>query len=440
MRKRVLARSSWTLAGLDQHHGMGRSSLSIGLLCLTVILLVSRCAVLRRAIISNYAIASLAHLISTLAASPTPQIQAGQWGFQQLSIPNRMLGILAQRKGYSDVAMIYYQRARLETSDPIATYLLGQALLERGDRDSAVKIWRQLGAKAVSRLAWNCSIRAARALSREEWSTVIDLGSLAVTLDPSLAQAHYYLGVANMQLNHLDEAIIAYEKALELQVDSADRSRTLKGLGDTYRKLGDNNQALGFYREAVDELNTSISALEALGNLCRAEGFYSESEAAFKAILTTDSGYVYAYLGIGDIFRDQGMYSQARYWYEQARHVSPASGLGELSLGRLALLEDNPMLALDYLLLAEPLLPLDHKYIWAEIGRSYRAMGQLRNAAVAYSRAVAVVGRDKTCIWIWEEWAQTLTAQGDFLAAQKVWKEILSMDPMNQMAIRALQK
>jgi rhomboid protease GluP len=129
----------------------------------------------------------------------------------------------------------------------------GTALVTRAQRDSA-----------ASRL-----FRAENAIDREAWEEAIAELEQAVSQDPSLADAYFYLGLARNQLGQWEVAALAYESALALEPDY---SPARWNLAITYLELERFLEArtqfesyLQYNPEASEEVAPYLEELSTLG-------------------------------------------------------------------------------------------------------------------------------------------------------------------------------
>lgn len=87
------------------------------------------------------------------------------------------------------------------------------------------------------------------ACRRAKWRDAVEPLARLVKLDVASAQTHFYLGEALNKLDRLPEALVAYEKATEL--DPANW-RALKGVGIVLDRMGRPADAAAYYRRARD--------------------------------------------------------------------------------------------------------------------------------------------------------------------------------------------
>jgi len=73
------------------------------------------------------------------------------------------------------------------------------------------------------------------------------------------------------------------------------------------------------------ETSSSLEIALASANLLRVRGSYSEAEKRCIEVLRADPNNVHAHSLLGDIYRDQGRFEDARQWYQMALDLNPRS-------------------------------------------------------------------------------------------------------------------
>lgn len=117
------------------------------------------------------------------------------------------------------------------------------------------------------------------------------------------------LGTAFDQMGESDEAIKAFEHAIELGPDRA--NLTHFNLGYIYNRRNRWPKAVGHLRKAVGLMPDNVDARHKLGV---ALFMLQQSDAAleqFQEVLKRDPGYDKAYLGLGEVYLQQGRFQEA---------------------------------------------------------------------------------------------------------------------------------
>lgn len=194
-------------------------------------------------------------------------VKAGQWALKATEADNtsskafHVLAMALERMGHLHKALITYERAyELDPEDPellinlgltawnlkltegairmFKLYIancpdsplgynnLGSCLADMGQAEEAIETLRAaLYRMPEEAILWNSLATVLAESNRPDESLIFY--EEAARLAPGFARAHHNLGYAYMHLDELAKALIAYDKALELVIDPAERIETL---------------------------------------------------------------------------------------------------------------------------------------------------------------------------------------------------------------------
>ena len=117
----------------------------------------------------------------------------------------------------------------------------------------------------------------------------------AVSLDPTLAEAHFRLGLAYEALNKADEAEDEYKKAVETYkkylTDNSEDAEAHYNLGQTYAGLEQYSDAIREFKQAVKIKSEDPDIYYDLGLAHIKLAQYSEAASAFSKALEIDPDY-----------------------------------------------------------------------------------------------------------------------------------------------------
>ncbi len=164
-------------------------------------------------------------------------------------------------------------------------YVKAMIELDKGDQDAAI-------ADLNVAIAENPSLRMARMklgelyLTRKDYNNAVPHLQAASDLDPYTVENHYNLGVELQVLNRLQEAALAYIRALRL--DANDFGCNMN-LGLVYFGLGQVDPAIYFIEKATRIEPSSARAWSNLGVVYDAAGNQILAEASYRKALELDS-------------------------------------------------------------------------------------------------------------------------------------------------------
>ena len=143
---------------------------------------------------------------------------------------------------YADAVDASRQALTLDTRHNEARYALATSLMRLGSTDEAKKeleTFQRVQAETMANTRRQSELKvilrdAAAGLAKNEYVEAAALIRKALTIDPDNAGAQRDLGVALMKTTRYDEAILAFQKSLQL----ADTAEVHQLLADTYTSMG----------------------------------------------------------------------------------------------------------------------------------------------------------------------------------------------------------
>ena len=144
----------------------------------------------------------------------------------------------------------------------------------------------------------------------------------AIHMFPSQKTKEQWLDEGNILQNssHYEEALVAYERALQLDANYAD---AYDAMGDAYSSLHRYQEAFDAFHRAIQLDPTYAHAYEGKGHILYNRQRYQEALVAFERALQLDSDAVSAYHGKGDTLYYLSRYQEALLAYERAIRLDP---------------------------------------------------------------------------------------------------------------------
>jgi len=237
--------------------------------------------------------------------------------------------------------------------------------------------------------------------TREGHEQAIALLTRATEVDQNFALAHYALGVSLQATNNRWKASGEFRKALQLD---ANFTTAYKSLGDLLvtspRRLYD--QAIQAYQKAVELSPDYAEAFVGLGDARQAKGQYDEAIAEYRKALQLEPENARVHYGMGKIYyNEKQLYHEAVAEYERAIQLEPKFIEAHLSLGEL----------------------FEEKGLYQEAVARYTHVLSIdaRHPGATYGLALAYENLDaKKAIEQWERYIELATG----LASEKEWVDI----------------
>ena len=241
---------------------------------------------------------------------------------------------------------------------------------------------------------------------------------------PEKPGAWYRLGVILRLAGKNDEAIAAYQRAIELDPKDA---YPHNGLGNVYWALGCYDEAIAAYQRAI-ELDPKVAAPHnGLGNVYAQMGRYDEAIAAYQRAIELDPNYAHPYHGLGNVYSDLGRYEEAIAAYQRAIELDPKdayphNGLGNVyrALGRY----EEAIAAYQRAIQLDPKDAYPHN----RLGSVYADLGRYDEAIAAYQRAIQLDPKDAAPH---NNLANIFVKLGRFDEAQREYNERIRLAPEN---------
>lgn len=154
----------------------------------------------------------------------------------------------------------------------------------------------------------------------------------ALELEPMYPQAHNNLGAVLMKRGKSRGAIKALLEAVRLKPDF---DRAWVNLGAAHASLGELDQAVGAYRQALTVNPLLVEARYNLGTLWMENGKPRRASAEFQRALEVDAEFVEAAIALGGVSESLGDFDAARAAYERVLQLRPGDPEALVALARL---------------------------------------------------------------------------------------------------------
>lgn len=142
----------------------------------------------------------------------------------------------------------------------------------------------------------------------------------------------FRLGVAAHRRGAFEEAVRYYRAALE---DTPDDAEVLNNLGTAYRSMGRLADAETHFRRAIAVDPSYAAAWSNLGVVLDGQGREDDAVAAYQEALRHDPGNAGAKVNLAQAYQGLGMTERARSLLQQVLTADPASSEAHYALGRV---------------------------------------------------------------------------------------------------------
>jgi tetratricopeptide (TPR) repeat protein len=184
------------------------------------------------------------------------------------------------------------------------------------------------------------------------------------------AVAVAYRGVTHAQIEHYDEALTDFSRAIELQPDYA---RAIAGRGVTHRVMARYDEALADFNRVIELQPDDAWSITSRGQTYQLMGRYDEALADFNRAIELKPDYARAMASRGQTYQLMGRYDEALADFNRAIELQPDDAWSITSRGhtyRLMRCYDEALADFNRAIELKP----DYAWAIAQRGLTYRQM------------------------------------------------------------------
>lgn len=198
----------------------------------------------------------------------------------------------------------------------------------------------------------------------------------AIQVDPQFGIPYSNLALTYLAQGHFAEAVLLYQKSIDLLHSDAEKAVSWNGLGNAYRRMNDYANAVAAYRKAA-ELDPATAGIRD-----RADDF-QKTESPRDAKGWND---------LGELFAKTGSVDEALDAFQHAVDLEPENGQAYGNLARTLITQNKYREAIPLLQKSIDLLKdeKDKAAAWNRLGNVYRKLNDYDNAIKAYQKAVVL--------------------------------------------------
>jgi tetratricopeptide (TPR) repeat protein len=171
------------------------------------------------------------------------------------------------------------------------------------------------------------------------YTDIETLYNTTIIRNPECWMAHIWLGSLAFSRGHVDEAIVHYQKALEIKPDSV---MAHNNLGAAMQSQGRMDDAIAHFRRAV-EIDPRYGGMRFnLANALASRGRINEAIAQYQKTLEMEPHFQEAHGNLGDLFAIQGKLDEAVRQYLAVLSSNPSNALSHTKLGMVLIRQGKP--------------------------------------------------------------------------------------------------
>ena len=152
------------------------------------------------------------------------------------------------------------------------------------------------------------------------YTNIETLWQTTIERNPKAWMAHNNLGTVLLQKGRVDEAIVHFRKALEIETDHPDAQANL---GSALLQKGELDEAIAQYYKSLEIKPTQALVHYDLGNALLLKGQVDEAVAHYEKALELKPAYADVYNNLGIVLFQKRQVDQAIAYYQKALEINP---------------------------------------------------------------------------------------------------------------------
>ena len=302
-------------------------------------------------------------------------------------------------------------------SDAMLLSMLGRAEIGLGDTESAIHYFEQSSAADPANPLVKLSLAASYLQAGRAADAIKVLESMQ-DVPGNLYRREMLLIGAYLGENRRDDAIEQGDILLrKYSQDSAAHAL----VGVLHKSIGSNDRAEGHFNQALEFDPDNLGALYNLGVIALSAADMNLAAARFGQLLDSHPAFLPGLASLAAVLQHQNNLAEMRPRLTAAIDVAPNSIAPRVLMARVELASGQPDAALAEINDARELFPDEAGLDYLE-GTVLRSKGQIEEALIYFSRAVAASPDNKTYV---RDFASTMIEVGDVELANDLPREAL---------------
>lgn len=283
-----------------------------------------------------------------------------------------------------------------------------------------IKPGKKTTSKQRSQIDWLTRVTALE--EKKDWPRLLTWSKQWAKTEPDHSVAWFSIGRAYGGLNQLDQAIVAYRRALRINPED---TAAWYNLGNIYNDLNLYDDAIDAFRQALRINSEYADAWYNLGSIYAGVKRYDNAIAAFRQALRINPDNASAWYNLGNTYDDIKRYGDAITAYRQAIRIDPDNikvwsniGISYSGLKRY----DDAITAYRQVLRIDP----EAVPAWNNLGIIYSDLKRYDDAIAAFHEVVRIDPKDAKA---WKNLGIIYYMSGNTSAALRVVKNLRTLDP-----------
>lgn len=262
------------------------------------------------------------------------------------------------------------------------------------------------------------------------WETCVGFWEDNVKKAPMKARAHNNYGVALSEANRIDESIVAYLKAIELDKHYSD---PLSNLAVAYSLKEETDKAIESLKAAINLCPNYPEALNNLGTLFIKKKQYDDAERILRKAIELRPYYGKAWYNLGRLFLEQNQEERAWEHFKKAVEGDLDNADGFFTFGQMSIRMKKYAEAAQAF---ETVIKsgVENDNVWFNLANSYYMLKKYQQAQAIYERLVSKNPLEGRYMF---NLAEAVFSQENYAVALELFNKITSLpQPLPQAFFR----
>ncbi len=208
----------------------------------------------------------------------------------------------------------------------------------------------------------------------------------ALQINPDSAEAHNNLGSALLQKGKVDEAIAHYQKALQIKPDFAEAHNNL---GNALLQKGSVDEAIAHFQKALQIKPDFAEAHNNLGSALLQKGSADEAISHYQKALQIKPDFAEAHNNLGNALLQKGSVDEASAHFQKALQINPGYAEAHYNLGNALLKMGSVDEAISHYQRALQIKP-DYAEAHNNLGNALLQKGSVDEASAHFQKALQI--------------------------------------------------
>ncbi|MGO9476956.1 MAG: tetratricopeptide repeat protein, partial [Limisphaerales bacterium] len=208
----------------------------------------------------------------------------------------------------------------------------------------------------------------------------------ALQIKPDSAEACYNLGITLAKKGDVDEAIAYYQRALQIKPDDAG---VHNNLGNALLQKGQVDEAITHYQRALQIKPDDAGVRNNLGSVLLQKGQVDEAMAHFQKALEIKPDYAEVHNNLGNALLQKGQVDEAITHYQRALQIKPDFAEVHFNLGAVLFKKGRVDEAIAHFQKALQINP-DYAEVHNNLGNALLQKGQVDEAIAHFQKALQI--------------------------------------------------